>query len=432
METIYDVPYNGESAWAYRLDNTVTGKWYIGISKQPVDSYTTSSENTELLSAISNGEVDRHIIHVDGSYPAMEIWETENLTFLNAKDDPMSYNHSNGMARTKRLPRTEMMKGIAVEIRETNSYNNINSTVVDLTNEKEIKRGKGVLKPTSKFRDVVALQPRDKLIDGSHLGDLVEKIDQNRGNLPSIEKETGQKLLCVFLRNRLYQGNEVDLRIDGNHTFKATIIAKYGFTLNILYLPESMHNDWTDDEIRLLGEYLNPRSEITVLETSEEDVIKTCVILSLTYGRDSGVMNDHLAQHKFTNKAKDRIKKNVARQLNNLEEEDRRPKNFITYADSKEPMKLVVEKYKKKPNTWSVYWSTSKASIGDYATKILNQIYHGKENLKLVHIVLYHPTMVAKNKFDKEYVKGFKDWKRILKYEGVDLTWEVMPHLRDE
>ena len=83
METIYDVPYNGESAWAYRLDNTVTGKWYIGISKQPVDSYTTSSENTELLSAISNGEVDRHIIHVDGSYPAMEIWETENLTFLN-------------------------------------------------------------------------------------------------------------------------------------------------------------------------------------------------------------------------------------------------------------------------------------------------------------------------------------------------------------
>ena len=48
METIYDVPYNGESAWAYRLDNTVTGKWYIGISKQPVDSYDTSSENTEL------------------------------------------------------------------------------------------------------------------------------------------------------------------------------------------------------------------------------------------------------------------------------------------------------------------------------------------------------------------------------------------------
>ena len=131
-------------------------------------------------------------------------------------------------------------------------------------------------------------------------------------------------------------------------------------------------------------------------------------------------------------KAKARIKKNVATKLNNLEEEDRRPQNFIDYADSKEPLKLIVEEHKKKPNTWSVYWSTSKASIGDYATKILKRIYHGKENLKVVHIVLYHPTIVAKKKFDKEYAQGFEDWKRILKYEGVELRWTIMPWLKDE
>ena len=128
METTFDVAHKGEAAWAYRLDNTVTGKWYIGISKSDIDDYDTSSEDIELLSAISRGEVVRRIIRFDESYPAMEIWETQELTFLNAKDDPMSYNHSNGMARIKRLPRIEMMKGIADEIRKTNSYNNINPT----------------------------------------------------------------------------------------------------------------------------------------------------------------------------------------------------------------------------------------------------------------------------------------------------------------
>jgi len=432
METTFDVAHKGEAAWAYRLDNTVTGKWYIGISKSDIDDYDTSSEDIELLSAISRGEVVRRIIRFDESYPAMEIWETQELTFLNAKDDPMSYNHSNGMARIKRLPRIEMMKGIADEIRKTNSYNNINPTVVDLTDEKDFKRKRGYLKPTSKLNDVIALQPRDKKIDHDHLMALVEKIDQNRGNLASIEATTGQKLLCVFLTNRLWKGRKVELRIDGNHTMGATILANYGFNLRILYIPESMHNDWTDDEIRLLGEYLNPRSEITALQTSEDDIIKTCVVLALQYGRDSGVINDHLNEHKLTNKAKARIKKNVATKLNNLEEEDRRPQNFIDYADSKEPLKLIVEEHKKKPNTWSVYWSTSKASIGDYATKILKRIYHGKENLKVVHIVLYHPTIVAKKKFDKEYAQGFEDWKRILKYEGVELRWTIMPWLKDE
>ena len=172
METTFDVAYNGEAAWAYRLDNTVNGKWYIGISKQPIDSYDTSSEDTELLSAISNGEIDRHIIQVDESFPAMEIWETQELTFLNAKDDPMSYNHSNGLAQTKRLPRIDMMKDIAGEIRETNSYNNIDYTKVDLVPEKDFKRGKGVLKPTSELRDIESLQPRFKKIDKDHLKEL--------------------------------------------------------------------------------------------------------------------------------------------------------------------------------------------------------------------------------------------------------------------
>ena len=432
METTFDVPYKGEAAWAYKLENTVTGKWYIGISNSPLDSYDTSSEDTELLSAISKGEVDRRIIHVDGSYEAMEIWETEQLTFLDAKNDPMSYNKQNGMAQTKRLPRIDMMKDIAGEIRETNSYNNIDYTKVDLTDEKEIKRGRGVLKPTSKLRDIVSLQPRFKKIDKDHLKALKEKIDQNKGNLPSIEASSGQKLLCVILVNRLWKGVKVLLRIDGNHTMGATILAKYGYTLHILYLPESIHNDWTDHEIRVLGEYLNPRSKMTTMQTGEDDIVKTCVELARTYGRDSGVINEVLKGHDLGNDLKIRIKKRVTRILNTEEEENQRPQNFIDYADSKEPLKLIVEEHKNKPNTWSVYWSSSKASIGDYCTKVIDRIYHGKDNLKMVHIVLYHPTMVAKKKFDKDHVRGFEDWRRILKHESVDLTWEVMPYLRDE
>jgi len=178
MNTKFKVNHNGNNFWGYELLNTVNDMWYVGIGQGDVDSYDTGSYNPELMSAISRGEIERNIIKYDGSYESLQIWETELLHERDAENDPMSYNQSNGMTPIKVLPRIDMCYDIAEQIRKHNSYANNELTVIDLSSEKEFIKKKGVLKLTSFLRDLDALQPRHKLIDGDHLGELTELIDQ--------------------------------------------------------------------------------------------------------------------------------------------------------------------------------------------------------------------------------------------------------------
>ena len=435
MKTTYEVKYNGESAWGYKLINTVNKMWYYGIGQGDIEKYDTGSYNPKLMNAISKGQIEREIVRVDNSYRSMQIWERELLSELDAENDDTSYNDNNGFSKIKRLPRVDMCKDIADEIRKYKSYCGYEITDIDLSTEKEFKGKIGILKPTSFLRDWGSLQPRHNLYVAEHLKNLEEKIDQYKGNLEAIEQETGQTLFGVVLQNRKRKNKpKADLKIDGNHTFESTVRSRYGFTLKVLYIPESIHNDWTEDEIRLIAEYLNPIDEMTTLQTAEEDAIKTAVELSIKYDKDSSVVNDYLNKHKFTSKAKDRIKKNVTTQLNKMDKEAARPKNFIdhTLPEYREIMKDKVNDYEIESGTYSTYWSSSKASIGDYASKMLKKIYQGKENVKKIKLLIHHPDTDAKKTFEKDYEVDFENWQRIFKHENVKLTWEEMPMTKDE
>ena len=435
---IFKHDYNGEFAWAYELKNTINGKWYIGIGQGDIEEYDTSSYCVELRAAISRGEVEKHIIHADNSYETMKIWETQKLHELDAKNDECSYNENNGFAQIKKIPRIAMMKKIADESRLEGSYCNIIPTIIDLEDEKKynLKSKKGMLKDTCQLNDQGAFQPRVNMIDPEHLRTLMELIDQYRGNIDAIFKETGQKLLGVVLLNRKRHNKpSADMRIDGNHTFNATVESEYGFTLSQLYLPESMHGDWTDVEIRLLGEFLNPIRKAKTLETQEVDAVKTCTELTRTYGDDSSVINDYLTEHGFTKKAKDRIRSAVKRNLKKIKDQIELPENFLTYAteDERKPMNYLVNEYKKETGTWSVCWSTGKTHVGDWFVSIMNNVYDNEKiNVKKVRIVLWHPNPSSKEKFEKDYEKGFKNLRRILKHENVDFNFEVMDTTKKE
>ena len=191
-----------KSAWGYKLINTVNKKWYYGIGQNDIDKYDTGSYNPELMNAINKGEIERIIVRVDDSYKSIQIWERQLLTELNAENDSMSYNDNNGFSKIKKLPRVDMCKEIADEIRKYKSYCNYEITDIDLAEEKEYKGKRGILKPTSFLRDWDSLQPRHKLFVVEHLKELTEKIDQYKGNLEVIEQETGQLLFGVVLQNR--------------------------------------------------------------------------------------------------------------------------------------------------------------------------------------------------------------------------------------
>ena len=59
MKTTYKIKYNGESAWGYKLINTVNNMWYYGIGQGDIEKYDTGSYNPKLMNAISKGQIKR-------------------------------------------------------------------------------------------------------------------------------------------------------------------------------------------------------------------------------------------------------------------------------------------------------------------------------------------------------------------------------------
>ena len=154
--------YKEGQPWGYKLTNVVNNKFYYGIAgaEQTPDTYTTSSKNTELLSAISKGQVVRDIVLTDSSYENMKAWENDILKKNNAENNALSYNKSNGIpGKVKEVINDKMMKAVADDITKNNSVAGVNIHEMDLTNEVE-SNNKSKLRPDSVLNNLVFLQIR--------------------------------------------------------------------------------------------------------------------------------------------------------------------------------------------------------------------------------------------------------------------------------
>ena len=434
METKNIEKYIEGKPWGYKLTNIVNGKWYYGIAgaEQSPETYVTSSKNTELLSAIAKNEVVRTIEYVDDSFEHMQTWENNILKENNAATNPDSYNRSNGIAVQKEIVNDKIMKKVADDIVKHNSVSGVNPVDIDLTNEVE-SNNKRKLIPTSIYNDLVFFQIRGTKINGEHLNNLADKIDEHYGNLDTLEEMTGQKLLVVVLENRIYNGRPVNLVIGGNHTWHATLKSQFGFKVRMLYIPKSVHEKWSDLEIRILGQYLNPRDKKTILETNEDDAVKTGLEIYKRTNGSTTSLNSYLNNDNWTIKQKERIKQRVGREYEKWKELKNRPQNFIDYSTD-EQKQLIKDKEKEleEPNTLVRVMSTGKASIGDPMTKVLHEIYNGEKRLEKIKIILYHPNMNKYNEFKSKWEQYFPTWQKLAKHENVELTWIEMPHLIDE
>lgn len=434
MKTLNIEKYIENKPWGYKLTNTINGKWYYGIAgaEQSPETYVTSSRNTELLSAIAKKEIVRTIVYVDDSFEHMQTWENNILKENNAATNPMSYNNSNGIAIQKDMVNDKMMKKIADDIVQNNSVSGAKVIEVDLTNE-VMPNNKSKLKPESIYNDIIAFQVRENKLSGEHVNNLADKIDEYLGDLDRFEDMTGQKLLNVILEDRLYNGRNVNLRIGGNHTWHATLKSQLGFKVRMLYIPKSVHEKWSDLDVRILGQYLNPRDKKTILETNEDDAVKTGLEIFKKTNKSTTSLDSYLSNENWTSKQKTRIKKRVSAEYEKWQELKTRPQNFIDYS-TPEQKQLITDRVKEleESNTLVKVMSTGKASIGDPMTKVLHEIYNGKIRLEKIKIVLYHPSMTHYNRFKSKWEQYFPTWQKLAKNENVNLTWYEMNHLSEE
>jgi hypothetical protein len=446
MKTIYDVPYNGENSWGYRLKNTVTKKWYDGIAEknntkgiENPEDYITHSNNPELMNAIANGEIERHIIRVDNSYNSMVVWETERLTKLNAKNDPMSYNENNGMSQTKSLPDVPMLKHLAETILEHHSISGVDAFMLDLSNEKEFDNLFGKLKSSSTYNNLKPLQIREELIDPVHVDEISTEVDDYLGNLDVLEEQTGQKYLVVVLKDyKLPDGQIVDIIIGGNHTWRGFIKSRFGNKVPMLMIPPSIHTKFSKEEeaVAIFGELMNPRNKKKVLETKEADTLKTCLRIARKYGKDNQTIRDLLSAEGYNSKQKASIKGKIDTRLKNENEaKHQKAMNFDNYKgdESKEVLAKKKKKLQKEnPNAIISIMSSGISGIGNNVSRHLNNIFRGQKRIDKLHFIVYHPRIRYISRFTNEYEPMMKDWVRLLKHEGVELTWEQMPSYKTE
>jgi len=430
IKTNFKVTYKGEHAFGYKLTNTENNKWYYGIHLgnpyDEEDSYITSSTNDELKRAISEGKVERDIVYF-GTYVEAQIWEKETIEKTNAVKDSMSYNEMRGISTHTKLPDAEKMKEVAEDIIENNCFANIQVTHIKF--EKDFINGKGVLKPNSPLIDFKHFQVRLKELDNNHVRSLSDLVDNAVGDLKLLK----QNLIVVVLKNRKVNGIKGDYIIGGNHTFKGIIESKHCTTMPVLIIPESTHSEWSDEEIRDLGMFLNPRQQ-KVMETKLEDIAKRIVDkTNAGFDLDSNVVKSFKNAFDLTRSEKSTVTRMVKKMLDDEDFKKNKPVNWIdwTTKESKEILDELVKKLKTKNSLTKVY-SSGKAHIGDLMIKVLNGYYDSTKLIKNVNVVLYHPTMKSKEKWVKEYQKGFDNFAKILSKIDVDAKITILPTTKDE
>ncbi len=423
--------------FVYKLLNIKNKKYYFGSKPVPIDSldeYDTSSENLELLQAISRGEVVRYILKTfETAADALE-YEKYLIKSKNAVLDTNSYNQSDVIIKDRESSRFDLCDDVAKAILKTRSYQDSIITKYDLTGQKEFKKKKGFLKPGSYLSTIEFFQPRDVAVIQSHKNNMIELIDQYTGDFEDIAKYKGQYLFVVILKNRLYNGRKVDLLISGNHTFNAVIESKYAYSMNVLWIDEDVHSKWSDIEMRTIASYLNPKSQSVIKEPEDADTINDCVEILKSTDGDNSKVTDYLNHTGWLTKSKMSIKDRSIRAYKKWLNEQSAPKNFIQYDGNTDPR--ITKKYDEictNKDTYVQIISSGKLSLGDVVQKVINKMRTGETKCKSITLLVYHPDHTKKENFDNKWVDMIDAWNWCFDRKNIQyITYEEMPHLRNE
>ena len=228
----------------YRFTNLKNKKMYIGIHKGKYgDGYWNSSTNKEFAAELAGKGKFKYEILECGAYNTLTAREYEILKSEDAPNNPLYYNKTVGSPKFGTL-RIAFVEAIAEKIRNG-----------DFPMSKE---------PIDVVVAILRLQVR--LLDlNEHQTEIAQKVDDNGGNTDGY--------LAVVLVNR----NGEDLRIGGNHSVYGVAKSKYGKDIDVIRVPEAVHGELNDAEVRFLGNLLNKKPKVRQVELNEDDSIKQIV-----------------------------------------------------------------------------------------------------------------------------------------------------------
>tara|TARA_A100000172_G_scaffold37459_1_gene22823 strand:- start:764 stop:2092 length:1329 start_codon:yes stop_codon:yes gene_type:complete len=241
------------NAYVYKYTNITNGMWYVGWHPGMFDgSYWHSSKNEEFIKVFSGSKPVLTLeILSTGLIINMKNLESKILTDQKVKKNSLSYNQAGAPTGSKE----------PIDIEKCHSF-------IEFLKNK-IKNGEVQEENFDTIKNLPRLQVRSKGENNEHIGRIRDGM-----------RETGlEKQNPILIWEGVEPKTKSDMIGNGNHTIKA-IEGLINFNqINTVRSTQEEISDWNLnlDEMRYIGNLLNPREEVPKLETDEDDAIKLLI-----------------------------------------------------------------------------------------------------------------------------------------------------------
>lgn len=409
-------------AYVYEYEKTNEpdlGKKYVGYHKgEPERDYSNSSMDDYFKKLLADDDSTwTYRVLVYGTKDYCIQFEHDELTRVNAKDNPKYYNKTNGQSKNIDIVRDDYFHDMAQQILNYKSLDGCNT----------ILRDKNYIKNNVEF-----FQVRAETTDEKHDGEIRTRIDESHGDYAK------KHLLITILKNRAFKGDRANLAINGNHSWHAFRTSKSGILINTLEIPEEIHKNWNDSEVKEFADYLNPikmhptkSSDLETIARLALDRVKTGLSV------DSVQMEDYFKKKNLTYKDMKKVKQT----MDKIENHDDNKINWKS-AGYVKLLKKLEDSYSLDDGIYCKSFSSSKNDmIGKFGLVKLKRLKE-EHDIKRFHVIIHHPVYKTEEA-KKQWAKDKKENSEILEdifnnqtdsgmFKGIKLTFEEVPVWRED
>jgi hypothetical protein len=355
-------------------------KKYAGIHKGYVgDGYWNSSTDKTFnqLITLSNSNIRFEVIEY-GDYDVMTVREHLLLKGVDARNNPMWFNKTNGAPKYP-----------------TPDLNKINELVERIeAGEFDVKDGDGewLKHPVVDLFNMKRLQVRFEE-DKELRKHIKESIDDMAGNTDECEPVT-------IIEARM---NGEDVIGDGNHTTNGAYDSKAGRELKIRIIPEDVHNEYSNTELRMAMSLLNRPRGVKKTPITKADAIKQLIdmVAGGTPLKDPSI-DAFLLSCKFSRNSIKTIKRDTQAEIdkNALAMGNQQWIDY-TVKEHKKKLELAVERNRTSDSV-CLYLSSAMFKWDNVFNLAYNSTDEGKKGervlgqYKKLVVVVYHPNPQAK------------------------------------